>query len=122
MLHVHTCIHTTPDTSCCPPCCPPDRLLPPAAPPPRYLEKAVFNLDLGQLKLVLEALAERKAMIDNAPHLSGALPILMVRGGTAWVCTCGQQRCMWQARCCRATAAAWVCSAVFVLRLCLHDA
>ena len=45
----------------------------------RYLEKAVFHLDSGQLKLVFEALRERKAMLDNAPHLARALPIMTVR-------------------------------------------
>lgn len=44
----------------------------------RYLEKAVFNLDYGQLKLVFEALHERKHMIQNAPHLSSSLPIMTV--------------------------------------------
>ncbi|KAI3776695.1 hypothetical protein L1987_46483 [Smallanthus sonchifolius] len=34
----------------------------------RYLEKAVFNLEYGQLKLVFHALEERKQFIDNAPH------------------------------------------------------
>lgn len=43
----------------------------------RYLEKAVFNLDYGQLKLVYEALQERKDLLDNAPHLTSTLPILM---------------------------------------------
>jgi len=43
----------------------------------RYLEKAVFNLDYGQLKLVYEALHERKNMLENAPHLTSELPILM---------------------------------------------
>ncbi|CAL5218513.1 g200 [Coccomyxa viridis] len=42
----------------------------------RYLEKAVFNLDYGQLKLVFEALHERKRMLENAPHLCTALPIM----------------------------------------------
>jgi FAD dependent oxidoreductase len=45
----------------------------------RYLEKAVFNLDYSQLKLVWEALAERRAMLDAAPHLTRALPIMTVR-------------------------------------------
>lgn len=44
----------------------------------RYLEKAVFNLDYGQLKLVFEALHERKHLIENAPHLSQSLPIMTV--------------------------------------------
>ncbi|GAV77192.1 DAO domain-containing protein [Cephalotus follicularis] len=42
----------------------------------RYLEKAVFNLDYGQLKLVFHALEERKQLIDNAPHLCHALPCM----------------------------------------------
>ncbi|OIW16959.1 hypothetical protein TanjilG_32826 [Lupinus angustifolius] len=42
----------------------------------RYLEKAVFNLDYGQFKLVLHALEERKRVIDNAPHLCHALPCM----------------------------------------------
>jgi len=42
----------------------------------RYLEKAVFNLDYGQLKLVFEALHERKRLLENAPHLTRALPIM----------------------------------------------
>ncbi|XP_009760652.1 glycerol-3-phosphate dehydrogenase SDP6, mitochondrial isoform X2 [Nicotiana sylvestris] len=42
----------------------------------RYLEKAVFNLDYGQLKLVFHALEERKQVIDNAPHLCHSLPCM----------------------------------------------
>lgn len=42
----------------------------------RYLEKAVFNLDYGQLKLVFHALEERKQLIENAPHLCHALPCM----------------------------------------------
>lgn len=42
----------------------------------RYLEKAVFGLDYGQLKLVFEALHERKRLLENAPHLTTALPIM----------------------------------------------
>ncbi|KAK6929167.1 Alpha-glycerophosphate oxidase, C-terminal [Dillenia turbinata] len=42
----------------------------------RYLEKAVFNFDYGQLKLVFHALEERKQFIDNAPHLCHALPCM----------------------------------------------
>jgi len=41
----------------------------------RYLEKAVFNFDYGQLKLVFEALKERKVLLHNAPHLSHVLMI-----------------------------------------------
>jgi hypothetical protein len=37
----------------------------------------VFNLDMGQLKLVYEALQERRSLLDNAPHLTSTLPILM---------------------------------------------
>lgn len=37
----------------------------------------MFNLDAGQLKLVYEALQERRALLDNAPHLTSTLPILM---------------------------------------------
>ena len=44
----------------------------------RYLEKAVFNADMGQLKLVFEALHERKRLLQNAPHLCSALPIMTV--------------------------------------------
>jgi glycerol-3-phosphate dehydrogenase len=40
-------------------------------------DAAVFNLDLGQLKLVSEALFERRALLENAPHLTATLPILM---------------------------------------------
>ncbi|KAL9686484.1 hypothetical protein QQ045_023944 [Rhodiola kirilowii] len=42
----------------------------------RYLEKAVFNIDYGQLKLVFHALKECKQLIDNAPHLCHALPCM----------------------------------------------
>ncbi|KAJ0967313.1 hypothetical protein J5N97_024230 [Dioscorea zingiberensis] len=42
----------------------------------RYLEKAFFNLDYGQLKLVFHALRERKQVIENAPHLCHALPCM----------------------------------------------
>jgi len=41
----------------------------------RYLEKAVFQLDYGQFKLVFEALHERRNLLRNAPHLVHALPI-----------------------------------------------
>ncbi|KAL4191738.1 hypothetical protein AMTRI_Chr07g31360 [Amborella trichopoda] len=42
----------------------------------RYLEKAVFNLDYGQLKLVFHALEERKRVIQNAPHICHPLPTM----------------------------------------------
>jgi hypothetical protein len=51
----------------------------------RYLEKAVFNLDYGQLKLVFEALHERKRLLENAPHLTSALPIMTVGLLWAWL-------------------------------------
>lgn len=41
----------------------------------RYLEKAVFQLSKAQLDLVIEALHERKSVLDNAPHLAKCLPI-----------------------------------------------
>lgn len=43
----------------------------------RYLEKAVWNLDYNQYKLVKEALRERKYFLDTAPHLSSWLPIML---------------------------------------------
>eukprot|EP00249_Psilotum_nudum_P023306 c28824_g3_i1 orf=418-2373(-) len=42
----------------------------------RYLEKAVFHLDTGQLKLVFHALEERANILRNAPHLCSALPMM----------------------------------------------
>ncbi|XXG45226.1 hypothetical protein AAC387_Pa02g0360 [Persea americana] len=42
----------------------------------RYLEKAVFNLDYNQLKLVFHALEERNRVIRNAPHMCRALPTM----------------------------------------------
>jgi glycerol-3-phosphate dehydrogenase len=43
----------------------------------RYLEKAVWNLDYNQYKLVKEALRERKYFLDIAPHLSSWLPTIL---------------------------------------------
>ncbi|ORY64241.1 FAD dependent oxidoreductase-domain-containing protein [Pseudomassariella vexata] len=43
----------------------------------RYLEKAVWNLDYDQYKLVKEALKERKYFLQTAPHLSSWLPIML---------------------------------------------
>ncbi|KAI9716047.1 MAG: mitochondrial glycerol-3-phosphate dehydrogenase [Chrysothrix sp. TS-e1954] len=43
----------------------------------RYLEKAVFELDYNQYKLVREALRERRYFLDTAPHLSQSLPIMI---------------------------------------------
>lgn len=50
----------------------------------RYLEKAVFKADTGQLKLVFEALHERKRILQNAPHLSHPLPIMTVGPPYEW--------------------------------------
>lgn len=43
----------------------------------RYLEKAVWELDYNQYKLVKEALRERKYFLETAPHLSMWLPIML---------------------------------------------
>lgn len=43
----------------------------------RYLEKAVWELDYSQYKLVREALRERRIFLDTAPHLSQWLPIMV---------------------------------------------
>ncbi|RNE98955.1 glycerol-3-phosphate dehydrogenase (FAD-dependent), mitochondrial [Trypanosoma rangeli] len=43
----------------------------------RYLEKAVFHLDVQQLKLVAEALQERAIMIHQAPHLCHDIPTIV---------------------------------------------
>ncbi|RJE25624.1 Glycerol-3-phosphate dehydrogenase [Aspergillus sclerotialis] len=43
----------------------------------RYLEKAVWELDYNQYKLVKEALRERKYFLNTAPHLSMWLPIMV---------------------------------------------
>ncbi|KAL4785069.1 FAD dependent oxidoreductase-domain-containing protein [Aspergillus varians] len=43
----------------------------------RYLEKAVWELDYNQYKLVKEALRERKYFLNTAPHLSSWLPIMV---------------------------------------------
>lgn len=48
----------------------------------RYLEKAVKQLDYGQLKLVFEALHERKTVLDIALYLTNSLPIMTVRIAT----------------------------------------
>lgn len=41
----------------------------------RYLEKAFTSFDIGQFRLVREALHERRHMLQNAPHLSNTLGI-----------------------------------------------
>ncbi|TNE74702.1 glycerol-3-phosphate dehydrogenase/oxidase [bacterium] len=43
----------------------------------RYLEKAVKDLDPGQLSLVFEALRERSTMLKLAPHLTEIRPIII---------------------------------------------
>jgi len=43
----------------------------------RYLQKAVFELDYEQYKLVREALHERKTFLHTAPYLSHSLPIML---------------------------------------------
>ncbi|XP_071101701.1 glycerol-3-phosphate dehydrogenase, mitochondrial-like isoform X2 [Haliotis cracherodii] len=43
----------------------------------RYLQKAVFNLDYEQYRMVKEALAERANLIDIAPHLAYPFPIML---------------------------------------------
>ncbi|KAJ5740935.1 Glycerol-3-phosphate dehydrogenase [Penicillium malachiteum] len=43
----------------------------------RYLEKAFWELDYNQYKLVKEALRERKYFLNTAPHLSQWLPIMV---------------------------------------------
>ncbi|KAF2864059.1 mitochondrial putative glycerol-3-phosphate dehydrogenase [Piedraia hortae CBS 480.64] len=43
----------------------------------RYLEKAFWEMDYDQYKLVKEALRERRYFLDTAPHLSSWLPIMV---------------------------------------------
>ncbi|XP_057380881.1 glycerol-3-phosphate dehydrogenase, mitochondrial-like isoform X1 [Daphnia carinata] len=43
----------------------------------RYLQKAIFNLDIEQYKMVKEALHERANLLEIAPHLSYPLPIML---------------------------------------------
>ncbi|KAK2463775.1 hypothetical protein APHAL10511_004213 [Amanita phalloides] len=43
----------------------------------RYLQKAVFELDYDQWKLVKEALHERRIFLQTAPYLSAMLPIML---------------------------------------------
>eukprot|EP00112_Aurelia_sp_Birch-Aquarium-sp1_P008696 Seg1964.6 transcript_id=Seg1964.6/GoldUCD/mRNA.D3Y31 product="Glycerol-3-phosphate dehydrogenase mitochondrial" protein_id=Seg1964.6/GoldUCD/D3Y31 len=43
----------------------------------RYLQKAIFNLDIVEYKLVKEALHERANLLQIAPHLSDPLPIML---------------------------------------------
>lgn len=43
----------------------------------RYLQKAIFNLDYDQYRMVKEALHERTNMLESAPHLTHPLPIML---------------------------------------------
>ncbi|XP_052812932.1 glycerol-3-phosphate dehydrogenase, mitochondrial-like isoform X2 [Mya arenaria] len=43
----------------------------------RYLQKAVFNLDIEQYRMVKEALDERANLIEIAPHLAYPFPIML---------------------------------------------
>ncbi|ELU14135.1 hypothetical protein CAPTEDRAFT_176445 [Capitella teleta] len=43
----------------------------------RYLQKAIFGLDIEQYRMVKEALAERANLIEIAPHLAYPLPIML---------------------------------------------
>jgi len=43
----------------------------------RYLQKAVFGLDVEQYRMVKEALAERGNLCQIAPHLAHPLPIML---------------------------------------------
>lgn len=43
----------------------------------RYLQKAIFNLDIEQYRMVKEALQERANLIDIAPHLASPFPIML---------------------------------------------
>lgn len=43
----------------------------------RYLQAAIFGLDIEQYRMVKEALFERANLIHCAPHLSYPLPIML---------------------------------------------
>ncbi|XP_066143911.1 glycerol-3-phosphate dehydrogenase, mitochondrial isoform X1 [Euwallacea fornicatus] len=43
----------------------------------RYLQKAIMQLDVEQYRMVKEALNERAAMLEQAPHLAHPLPIML---------------------------------------------
>lgn len=43
----------------------------------RYLENAFWKLDIGEYRLVREALEERTHMLQAAPHMARALPIMV---------------------------------------------
>jgi len=52
----------------------------------RYLQKAIFEADYEQYKLVREALHERKIFLQTAPYLSAMLPIML----PIYKCVCVQ--------------------------------
>jgi len=55
----------------------------------RYLQKAVFELDYEQYKLVKETLHERKIFLQTVPYLSNVLPIvLQVNQATPSIFSC----------------------------------
>lgn len=43
----------------------------------RYLQAAIFGLDIEQYRMVKEALFERANLLEIAPHLSYPLPIML---------------------------------------------
>lgn len=43
----------------------------------RYLQAAIMGLDFEQYRMVKEALFERANLLQIAPHLSHALPIML---------------------------------------------
>lgn len=43
----------------------------------RYLENAFWKMDIGEYRLVREALGERTHMLQAAPHMARALPIMV---------------------------------------------
>ncbi|KAL8587698.1 glycerol-3-phosphate dehydrogenase [Nucella lapillus] len=43
----------------------------------RYLQKAIFNLDMDQYRMVKEALTERANLLNIAPHLASPFPIML---------------------------------------------
>ncbi|XP_070186572.1 glycerol-3-phosphate dehydrogenase, mitochondrial-like isoform X3 [Littorina saxatilis] len=43
----------------------------------RYLQKAIFNLDIEQYRMVKESLTERANLLNIAPHLASSFPIML---------------------------------------------
>ena len=50
----------------------------------RYLENAFKNMDVGEYKLVKEALAERKHMLEAAPYMNHPFPIMIPMFNKKW--------------------------------------